>query len=128
SVVSNMEAVADWLRETRGLKVGVLNLTMFRPFPADLIATLLRGRKGVTVLERTDQPLAADAPLLRELRTAMGKAVENGRAATTSSVKPLPYAGISAIRSDEVPDFYSGGFGFGSRDLQPGDIVAAVDN
>lgn len=128
SVVSNMEAVADWLRQTRGLKVGVLNLTMFRPFPADLIATLLRGRKGVTVLERTDQPLAADAPLLRELRTAMGKAVENGRAAALSSVKPLPYAGIPAIRSDDVPDFYSGGFGFGSRDLQPGDIVAAVNN
>jgi pyruvate-ferredoxin/flavodoxin oxidoreductase len=27
-----------------------------------------------------------------------------------------------------MPEFYSGGFGFGSRDLQPGDIIAAVDN
>jgi pyruvate-ferredoxin/flavodoxin oxidoreductase len=27
-----------------------------------------------------------------------------------------------------VPDFYSGGFGFGSRDLQPGDLIAAVEN
>jgi pyruvate-ferredoxin/flavodoxin oxidoreductase len=27
-----------------------------------------------------------------------------------------------------VPDFYSAGFGFGSRDLQPGDLIAAVEN
>jgi pyruvate-ferredoxin/flavodoxin oxidoreductase len=128
SVVCNMEAVADYLRETRGLRVGVLNLTMFRPFPADVVSGLLRGRKGVTVLERTDQPLAADAPLLRELRTAMSKAVENARAASASSTRPLPYPGIAPVRSDEVPDFYSGGFGFGSRDLQPGDLVAAVEN
>ncbi len=36
SVVSNCEAVADHLRE-QGLKVGVVNLTMFRPFPTDLV-------------------------------------------------------------------------------------------
>ncbi|MDH3734993.1 MAG: pyruvate ferredoxin oxidoreductase, partial [Gemmatimonadota bacterium] len=70
SVVSNAEAVADWLRETRGLKIGVLDLVMFRPFPADLITGMLRGKKGVTVLERVDQPLAVDAPLLRDIRAA----------------------------------------------------------
>ena len=69
SLVTNAELVADHLR-TRGLKVGVLNLTMFRPFPADVVAELLRGRKGVAVLERTDQPLAVDPPLLREIRAA----------------------------------------------------------
>jgi len=31
TVVTNAEAVADYLRAERGLKVGVLNLTMFRP-------------------------------------------------------------------------------------------------
>ena len=73
SVVSNAEAVADWLREERGLKIGVLDLVMFRPFPADLITRMLRGKKAVTVLERVDQPLAVDAPLLREIRAAMSK-------------------------------------------------------
>ncbi|CAN5618210.1 hypothetical protein BH23GEM9_BH23GEM9_33880 [soil metagenome] len=124
SVVPNMEAVADHLRTTRGLKIGVLNLTMFRPFPADLVTAALRGRKAVTVLERTDQPLAVDAPLLRELRAAMGQGVENGR----STQAEAPHTGLSPLRADEIPEFYSGGFGFGSRDLQPGDIVAAVDN
>jgi len=125
SVVSNAEAVADHLRATRGLKVGVVNLTMFRPFPADLIATLLTGKQGVLVMERTDQPLAVDPPLLREIRAAMSKAVENGR---VTSAESLPYAGIPAIQGEQVPDFFSACFGLGSRDLQPGDIVAAVDN
>jgi pyruvate-ferredoxin/flavodoxin oxidoreductase len=125
SVVSNAEAVADHLRSTRGLKVGVVNLTMFRPFPADLIAALLAGKKGVVVMERTDQPLAVDPPLLREIRAAMSKAVENGRVTPGS---PLPYAGILPLRGEQVPDFFTACFGLGSRDLQPGDIVAAVDN
>jgi pyruvate-ferredoxin/flavodoxin oxidoreductase len=124
SVVANMEAVADHLRATRGIRVGVLNLTMFRPFPADLVAGMLSGRHGVTVLERTDQPLAVDAPLLREMRAAMGRAVENARAAW----RAVPHAGIGRVYAEDVPDFYSGGFGFGSRDLQPADIIAAVEN
>ena len=125
SVVANAEAVADHLRLTRGLKVGVVNLTMFRPFPSDLIAGLLAGKQGVVVMERTDQPLAVDPPLLREIRAAMSKAVENGRVTPAS---PLPYAGMLPIRGEQVPDFFTACFGLGSRDLQPGDIVAAVEN
>src|SRR6478672_1093737 len=125
SVVSNAEAVVDHLRATRGLAIGVVNLTMFRPFPADRIVRLLAGKKGVVVMERTDQPLAVDAPLLREIRSAMSKGVENGRVAVGA---PLPYAGVHPLRGEQVPDFFSACFGLGSRDLQPGDIVAAVDN
>ncbi len=123
SVVSNCEAVADYLRDERGMKVGVLNLTMFRPFPTDLVTRLLKGKKGVAVLERLDQPLAVDPPLLREIRSAMGKGVENFRASGT-----FPYPGVEELRPDEVPDFYSGSFGMGSRDLQPGDLIAVVNN
>ena len=124
SVVWNAEAVADYLRETRGIKVGVLNLTMFRPFPADLIVRLLKGKKAVAVLERTDQPLAVDLPIVRELRAAMAKAVENSRGANGS----LPYPELDVCVPEQVPEFFSGSFGMGSRDLQPGDIIAAVDN
>src|SRR3970282_1787531 len=49
-VVANAEAVADYLRASRGLKVGVLDLVMFRPFPADLIPRLLAGERGVGVV------------------------------------------------------------------------------
>jgi pyruvate-ferredoxin/flavodoxin oxidoreductase len=154
SMVANAEAVADHLRATRGLKVGVLNLTMFRPFPADLVTRLLAGKQGVAVLERTDQPLAVDPPLLREIRAAMMQAVENGRTvargrANASRVshagisefawgraarepaapaQALPFPKLATIAPEEVPDFFSGCFGLGSRDLQPGDLIAAVEN
>jgi pyruvate-ferredoxin/flavodoxin oxidoreductase len=123
SLVWNAEAVADHLRETRGLRVGVLNLTMFRPFPSDHVTHLLQGIKAVVVLERVDQPLAVDAPLLREMRAAVGKALENGRARSDA-----PHPGVALYRPEDVPEFYSGCFGLGSRDLQPGDLVAAVEN
>ncbi|HLE82831.1 MAG TPA: 2-oxoacid:acceptor oxidoreductase family protein, partial [Thermoanaerobaculia bacterium] len=73
------------------------------------------------------QPLAADPPLLRELRGAMGQALENGRAAMVDRLE-MPHAGLPPLAPHEVPDFYSGCFGMGSRDLQPGDLVAAVEN
>ncbi len=122
SVTENSEAVADFFREQRGIKVGVLNLTMFRPFPADLITQMLRSKKGVVVLERLDQPLSVDAPILREIRAAMSQGLENGRGSNKA------YPGITALQATEIPDFYSGCFGMGSRDLQPNDIIAAVDN
>ncbi|MEX2284879.1 MAG: 2-oxoacid:acceptor oxidoreductase family protein [Gemmatimonadota bacterium] len=123
SVICTAEAVADYLREQRNLKVGVLNLSMFRPFPSDIVTRLLAGKRAVTVLERTDQPLAVDAPLLREMRAAMVKGQENARHPFA-----LPHAGLTAVAPDQMPDFYSAGFGFGSRDLQPGDLIAAVEH
>jgi pyruvate-ferredoxin/flavodoxin oxidoreductase len=148
TVVPNAEAVADHLRE-RGLKVGVLNLTMFRPFPSDLVARLLAGKRGVTVLERLDQPLAADPPILREIRTAMAQGVENHRALRSDGWSKrasklryplsdeavaefrregLPYADVPPVAPDAVPDFFAAGFGFGSRDVQPADLIATVEN
>ncbi len=122
SIVWNAEAVCDHLRQ-QGVKMGVVNVTMFRPFPSDLIAGLLRGKKAVVVLERVDQPLAADPPLLREIRVALAKAVENGR--TRDQVR---HAGVPPCTPPEVPDCFSGCFGLGSRDVQAGDLVAAVRN
>ena len=34
-------SVADYLRETRKIKVGVVNMTMFRPFPGDLVGDVV---------------------------------------------------------------------------------------
>jgi len=124
SVVSNAEVVCDYLRDQRGIKLGVLNVIMFRPFPTDLITKLLCGKKAVTVLERTDQPLAVDLPLLREIRASMGKGLENSRAGTDR----VPHPHLASCSADEIPEFYSGCFGLGSRDIQPGQIVAAVEN
>lgn len=134
SVIPNLEIVADYLRETEGIKIGVLNLTMFRPFPADLITGMLAGKKAVTVFERCDQPLAVDPPLLREIRAAMTQGMENWKVQRANGNgsgrmdRPLPFPKLAAIDPMGMPDFFSAGFGFGSRDLQPGDMIAAVNN
>jgi pyruvate-ferredoxin/flavodoxin oxidoreductase len=128
SVVSNAEAVVDYLRAERGLKVGVMDVVMFRPFPADLISAMLKGKKAVTVLERTDQPLAVDQPLLREIRAAMSQGQENHRAARAAKNGSRPFPLVADVAPEQVPDFYSAGFGFGSRDLQPADLVLTVEN
>ena len=124
SVVTSAEVVADYLRKTRGLKIGVLNMTMFRPFPGDLIAKYLKGRKGVVVLERTDQPLASDLPLIREVRATLNKCIENGAAGKGE----LPYPGIEPYSAADMPPLYSGCFGLGSRDLQPEGLIGAIEN
>lgn len=124
SMVVQAEAVVDYLRRTRKLKVGVVNLTMYRPFPGDLIGRVLRGKKGVAVLERTDQPLAEDLPLMREIRAALIKCMENGTAKTGTAL----YRGYASYKQEEAPALYSGCYGLGSRDLQPEGLIAAVEN
>ena len=124
SVVVTAEAVVDYLRETRGIKAGVVNLTMFRPFPGDLLGSLLKGRKGVAVLERVDQPMAEDLPVVREVRAALSRCIENGRFTNGK----VPHAGYASYRAEDMPPLYSGSFGLGSRDLQPEGIIGAIEN
>ena len=125
SMVVQAEAVADYLRESRKIKVGVVNLTMYRPFPGDLVGQMLKGRKGVAVLERTDQPLSEDLPIMREVRAVLTKCLENG---AVERGEPLPYPGYAVYRPGEMPRLYSGCYGLGSRDLQPEGLIAAVEN
>jgi pyruvate-ferredoxin/flavodoxin oxidoreductase len=124
SVIPNAEVVSDYLRKTRGIKVGVLNLTVYRPFPGHSITKALKGKKAVIVLERLDQPLAEDLPLMKEIRAALGKAVENGR-----SQSGLPYPKYDVYKSfDDIPDLFSASFGMGSRDMQPEALIGAIEN
>jgi len=85
----------------------------------------LKGRKGVAVLERTDQPLASDLPLMREIRATLSKSLENGRGHNGS----LPYPELDSYKKlEDMPGLFSGSFGMGSRDLQPEGVVAAIEN
>ncbi|MGD0408435.1 MAG: 2-oxoacid:acceptor oxidoreductase family protein [Candidatus Limnocylindrales bacterium] len=98
-------AVVDSLR-CDGRKVGCVTVTSFRPFPATQLAAALRNAKVVAVVERTDEPAAADNPLTRELKSALADAAMDGA--------PLPrVVSVSA--------------GLGSRDIQPGDLGAVFD-
>jgi pyruvate-ferredoxin/flavodoxin oxidoreductase len=124
SMIPSAEVVADYLRDKRKIKVGVVDLVMFRPFPADLISKILKGKKGVTVLERLDQPLASDLPLMREIRGTISKCVENGYADGAK-----PYSDLASYKKpDHIPKLYSGSFGLGSRDLQAEGFIGAIEN
>ncbi len=124
SMIVQAKGVADYLSKTRKLKVGVIDITMFRPFPGDLLGKALKGKKGVAVLERTDQPLAEDLPLMREVRATIAKCMENGQ---SDANKPYPdYDTYTKL--NDAPKLYSAAFGMGSRDLQPEGIIGAIEN
>ena len=124
SVIPSAEVVADYLRTTRGLKVGVVDLVMWRPFPGDLLARIVKGKKGVAVLERLDQPLASDLPIAKELRATVAKCLENGLDPKHPAFPQLE----TYSKLQDAPPIYSGSFGMGSRDLQPEGLIGAVEN
>jgi pyruvate-ferredoxin/flavodoxin oxidoreductase len=112
SMVETAMATADWLRDTRGLRVGVLGLTVFRPFPAPEVVGALQHVRALTVVERLDNPLAASNPLALEVKAAFADAAA-GRPG---------YPALSAL-----PVIHTACAGLGSRDIRPGDFVAAVE-
>ncbi len=66
SAAENIEAAVDYLRATRGAKVGSIHVNVIRPFPEAAIVAALKGKKNVIILERTDEPMAGDNPLGRD--------------------------------------------------------------
>src|SRR6187431_717728 len=114
SAAENIEAAVDYLRETRGSKVGSIHPNVFRPFPEAAIVKALAGKKNVIILERTDEPLAGDNPMGRDVRTALNKAL-------------MGEAGIPAITMDQMPRLFAGVYGLGSRDFRPEHTIGAYE-
>ena len=113
SYMETAKATVDYLRE-KGLAAGCLNICVFRPFPARQIVNALKNCKALTVFERMDDPLStAGNHLTREIKAAFCDAVtgQNGQE-----------------KISRVPRIYSGAAGLGSRDVRPGDVIAAFDN
>ncbi len=114
SAAENIEAAVDYMRETRGAKVGSIHPNVFRPFPEAAIVKALAGKKNVIILERTDEPLAGDNPMGRDIRTALNKAL-------------LGEAGIPAITMEQMPRLFAGVYGLGSRDFRPEHTIGAYE-
>jgi pyruvate-ferredoxin/flavodoxin oxidoreductase len=105
TTADSARAVVEHLR-SQGRRVGAIGVASYRPFPAKALADAVAGARAVAVVERTDEPGAADNPLTREL-----KAVLADRAARTAS----------------IPVVVSASAGLGSRDVSAGDLVAVFD-
>ncbi|MGB7546592.1 MAG: 2-oxoacid:acceptor oxidoreductase family protein [Terracidiphilus sp.] len=119
SAAENIEAAVDYLRQTRGVAVGSIHVNVIRPFPEAALVAALKGKKNVIILERTDEALAGDNPLGRDIRTALSKAVQyEGHPAAE---------GLPALAMEEVPHIYSGSYGLGSRDFRPEHVIGAYE-
>ncbi|MBZ5655075.1 MAG: 2-oxoacid:acceptor oxidoreductase family protein [Acidobacteriia bacterium] len=119
SAAENIEAAVDYLRERRGAKVGSIHLNVIRPFPEAAVVTALAGKKNVIVLERTDEPMAGDNPMGRDIRTALNKALR-------IDSNPVPEE-LPAITASQMPRLFSGIYGLGSRDFRPEHVLGAYE-
>ena len=113
SFLETATATAKYLREQQGLKVGTLNITCFRPFPGPAIVAALNSVKALAVIERMDNPMAQSNPLTAEIKSAFADALAGA-------------PGYPKVAS--MPWIYSAAAGLGSRDVRPGDFVAAIDH
>lgn len=112
SVTEDAEAVAEHLR-AQGRKVGVVSIKVLQPFPEAELVEVLKGKKAVTVLERSDSTL-----LTGLVMQALYKALENS---TTARHPAIPAVA-------KLPHITTAIFGLGAHDLQPRHLVAAFDN
>jgi pyruvate-ferredoxin/flavodoxin oxidoreductase len=112
-MIETGEAAVDYIREHMGVKVGLLHVTCWRPFPSIEIVEALRHCKAISVIERLDIPMMQSNPLLCEIKASFADAV-----AGTPGYPDL----------DRVPKFIGGSAGLGSRDVRAGDYIAITNN
>jgi pyruvate-ferredoxin/flavodoxin oxidoreductase len=105
TIADTAEAVVDALRE-QGRPVGCVTVTSFRPFPAREISLAVRKARTIGIVERTDEPAAADNPLTREVKAALYEAAAEGVL---------------------VPRVLSVSAGLGSRDVAAADLAGVFD-
>src|SRR5580700_1308978 len=106
---SGGETVAQTVEHlaARGEKVGVVQVRLFRPFPAGaILAALPPSARRVAVLDRTKEPGSQGEPLFLDVLTALA---EGHAAGTTAS----------------MPVVTGGRYGLGSKEFTPG-MVAGV--
>lgn len=112
STAETAEAVVDFLRERRGLAVGVVHPCVFRPFPGPQLVEMLKNTRAVAVIERMDNPAAQSNPLTAELKAAFCDALGG-------------HPGYPKVH--RIPEVFSGVAGLGSRDVRPADLIAVAD-
>ena len=104
SVCDCAEEVVDYLN-AQGKKVGVLSVRLYRPFSARHFAAEIPSTvKKIAVLDRTKEPGAIGEPLYLDV--------------------------VSALKGTSFEDRFiaRGRYGLGSKDVQPGDVLAVFEN
>jgi pyruvate ferredoxin oxidoreductase alpha subunit len=68
---SGTARVAVRAMRQKGVKVGLVKLRVFRPFPKDELKEILKGMKAVAVMDRSDSFGAFGGPVFSEVRSAL---------------------------------------------------------
>lgn len=119
-MMETAEAAVDYIREEMGIKVGVVHVTCFAPFPATQLVAMLKNVKAFTVVERMDNPLAQSNPLVQAIKAAFADAL-TGNAYGSSGEFAYP-------KIDRIPRILASCAGLGSRDVRPGHFIALTKN
>jgi len=113
SMAETAIATVERLRRDGGVRCGVVHVTSLRPFPGPQVVEALRRCKSFAVIERLDIPLAQSNPLATEIKSAFADAL--------CGHPDYP-------RIERIPEIFGGSAGLGSRDIRPGDFIAAIEN
>ncbi|MFH1843137.1 MAG: pyruvate ferredoxin oxidoreductase [bacterium] len=102
STAGTAKDVIDSYRE-RGVKIGLVKLRLFRPFPAKEIADVLAGAKVVGVLDKSASFGGFGGPVFTEIRSAL-------------------------YQSSQRPPVYNWIYGLGGRDTDLHQIAQVIDS
>jgi pyruvate-ferredoxin/flavodoxin oxidoreductase len=119
-MMETAQAAADYMREEMDLKVGVVHVTCFAPFPATQLVDALKNVRALTVLERMDNPLAQSNPLVQGIKASFADALTGLSFGSNGEFK---YPKITSI-----PKIYACSAGLGSRDVRGGHFISIVKN
>ena len=102
SGAETVKDTVDYLN-TKGEKVGVMQIRLFRPFPVDyFLAALPASIKTIAVLDRTKESGALGEPLYQDVITVLSETLADGR---------LPFK--------TMPKIISGRYGLSSKEFTP---------
>ncbi|MCR5244799.1 MAG: pyruvate:ferredoxin (flavodoxin) oxidoreductase [Bacteroidales bacterium] len=105
SVCETIKETIDYLAETRGEKLGLITVRLYRPFSAKyFLRALPKAAKRVAVLDRTKEPGALGEPLYLDVKSVL------------------------ADLGDKAPMLVGGRYGLSSKDTSPAQIIAVFDN
>lgn len=108
---SGVETAAETAKvlDARGEAVGVLQISLYRPFPsAEFLAALPQTVKRIAVLDRTKESGASGEPLYQDVMITLMEAVAAGKL-------------------DHVPQVVAGRYGLSSKEFTPAMVKAVFD-
>ncbi|MDR0517951.1 MAG: pyruvate:ferredoxin (flavodoxin) oxidoreductase [Fibromonadaceae bacterium] len=114
TVIVIMGSAAATVRETveflasKGQKVGMLNVHLYRPFPVkEFLAALPKSVKNIAVMDRCKEPGSAGEPLFQDVLTAVSEA---------------------AMEGASLPKVIAGRYGLASKEFTPACVQAVLNN